>query len=157
MCSYFEWRLNAELSALKEFESTVWKDFKRPGPYPAHYTLPAPSLRPFAHPKLRTSNIPTAIPSFGPRAPLSPPSATSLILSENPRSSHRSSTTPPQRMYHSFPFECTIPANSMSPATPPNYYVHLQESSPIPVRPKARTSIVTKDTPPKKTSSTDQH
>ena len=41
-------------------ESMVWKDFKGPGPYPAHYTLPATSLEPFAHLKPSTSNIDTS-------------------------------------------------------------------------------------------------
>ena len=43
MCSYLEWQLNVEPSALKEFESMVRKDFKGPGSYLAHYTLPDPS------------------------------------------------------------------------------------------------------------------
>ena len=127
MCSYLEWQLNVELSALKEFESMVRKDFKGPGPYPAHYTLPAPSSGPFAHLKPSTSNIPTAIPSFGPGAPPSPPSAASTIPSE--KSSRRLSVesyptptdvlqlpTPPSS--HS---NVPSPANSMSPTTPPNY------------------------------------
>ena len=127
MCSYLEWQLNVKPSALQEFESMVWKDFKGPGPYPAHYTLPAPSSGPFAHPKPSTSNIPTTIPSFEPGAPPSPPSAASTIPSE--KSSRRSSVesyptptdgpqppTPPAS--HS---NITSPANSMSPVTPPNY------------------------------------
>ena len=192
MCSYLEWQLNVEPSALKEFESMVRKDFKGPGPYPAHYTLPAPSSGPFAHPKPSTSNIPTAIPSFGPGAPPSPPSATSSIPSE--KSSRRSSVesyptptdvpqlpTPPSS--HS---NVPSPANSMSPATPPNYegdsakivssatsntmqipgdnvsppyhHVHARKSSsPIPVHPKTQTSIDTKHTSPKKMSSAHQH
>jgi len=88
---------------------------------------PQCSSGPFAHPKLSTSNIPTAIPSFGPGAPPSPTSATSSIPSE--KSSRRSSVdlyptptdapqlpTPPAS--HS---NVPSPANSMSPATPPNY------------------------------------
>ena len=35
MCSYLEWQLNVEPSALKEFESMVRRDFKGPGPHPA--------------------------------------------------------------------------------------------------------------------------
>ena len=42
MCSYLEWQLNLKLSVLKEFESMVQRDFKGLGPYPTHYTLPAP-------------------------------------------------------------------------------------------------------------------
>ena len=105
----------------------VRKDFKGPGPYPAHYTLPAPSSGPFAHPKPSTNNIPTAIPSFGPGAPPSPPSTTSPVPPE--KSTRRSSVgtypaqmdppllpTPPSS--HS---NIPSPANSMSPVTPPNY------------------------------------
>ena len=82
MRSHLEWQLNVEPSALKEFESTVCKDFKGLGPYLAHYTLPAPSSGPFAHPKPNTNNIPTAIPSFGLGAPPSPPSTTFPISPE---------------------------------------------------------------------------
>jgi len=81
----------------------------------------------FAHPKPSTSNIPTAIPSFGPGAPPSPPSTTTPTLTDKP--SRRSSvdsyptpTDPPQLptppAYHS---NVPSPANSMSPVTPPNY------------------------------------
>ena len=55
--------LNLEPSALKEFKSIVRRDFKGPGSYPAHYNIPTPTSGPFVHPKLSTSNIPTAIPS----------------------------------------------------------------------------------------------
>jgi hypothetical protein len=191
MCSYLEWQLNVEPSALKEFESMVRKDFKGPGPYPAHYTLPAPSSGPFAHPKPSTNNIPTAIPSFGPGAPASPPSTASSIPQE--KSSRRSSvdsyavtTDPPQLptppASHS---NIPSPANSMSPATPPNYegdsakivssagsntmqipggnisppyhHVHARKSSsPIPAHTKTH-SIDTKHTSPKKISSIHHH
>lgn len=126
MCSYLEWQLNVEPSALKEFESMVRRDFKGPGPYPAHYTLPAPSSGPFAHPKPSTNNNPTAIPSFGP-APPSPPSTASSIPHD--KSSRRSSVDPypaqtdgpqlptPPSTHSGVP----SPANSMSPVTPPNY------------------------------------
>ena len=87
--SYFEWQLNVEPIALKEFESIVWKDFKGTGPYLAHCTLPAPSSGPFAHPKPSTNKTPTAIPSFGPGAPAYPPSTSSCFPSE--KSSRRSS------------------------------------------------------------------
>ena len=46
MCSYLEWQLNVGLIALKEFESTTWRDFNGPGPS-GHYTLPVPSSGPF--------------------------------------------------------------------------------------------------------------
>ena len=61
----------------------VKRDVKGLGPCPAHYALPgAPSPGPFAHPKPSTSNILAALPSFGPGAPPSPPSAITLIPSE---------------------------------------------------------------------------
>ena len=41
MCSYLEWQLNIEPSALKEFEQKVRRDFKGHGPYPT-YVLPSP-------------------------------------------------------------------------------------------------------------------
>jgi hypothetical protein len=127
MCSYLEWQLNVEPGALKEFEAMVRRDYKGPGPYPSHYTLPAPSSGPFAHPKPSTSNIPTAIPSFGPGAPPSPPSNNAPVPPE--KSSRRSSVDPyqtsadvpqlptPPASHSNVP----SPANSMSPVTPPNY------------------------------------
>ena len=80
--------------------------------YLAHYTLPVPSSGPFVHLKLRTSNIATAIPSFG-GTPPSPPRITdssqeifaTLLVKFYP--------TPPSS--HS---NIPSPANSMSPATP---------------------------------------
>ena len=45
MCSYLEWQLNIEPSALKEFEQKVRRDFKGFGPYPT-YVLPSPSGSP---------------------------------------------------------------------------------------------------------------
>jgi hypothetical protein len=125
MCSYLEWQLNVEPTALKDFESMVRRDFKGPGPYPSQYTLPAPSSGPFAHPKPSTNNNPTAIPSFGPGAPPSPPSTTSSTPERSRRSSSDSNPaqqgppqlpTPPSS--HS---NIPSPANSMSPVTPPNY------------------------------------
>ena len=124
MCSYLKWQLNVEPSALKEFETIVWRDSRVR--YPAHYTLPAPSSGLFAHPKPSTSNIPTAIPSFGPGAPPSPPSTATPTPTDKP--SRRSSvdsfpipTDPPQPPIppasHS-----NVPslANSMSPSPLPN-------------------------------------
>ena len=126
MCSHLKWQLDAEPGALKEFEFIVGRDFKGPSPYPAHYTLPAPSSGPFAHPKPSTSNISTAIPSFGPGALPSPPSSNTPIPPE--KSLRRSSADPyptstdvpqlptPPASHLNVPF----PANPMSPATPPN-------------------------------------
>ncbi|EKM58854.1 uncharacterized protein PHACADRAFT_191173 [Phanerochaete carnosa HHB-10118-sp] len=36
MCSYLEWQLNVEPTALIEFQEKVKRDFKGPGPYPTH-------------------------------------------------------------------------------------------------------------------------
>jgi len=76
---------------------------------------------------LQRLKTPTAISSFGPGAPPSPPSATSSIPSENSsrQSSVKSYPTPtdvpqlptPPSSHSNVP----SPANSMSPATPPNY------------------------------------
>ena len=126
MCSYLEWQLNVEPNALKEFEAMVRRDFKGPGPYPAHYTLPAPTSGPFAHPKPSTNNIPTAILSFGPGAPPSPPLTTSPVPTD--KSSRRSSADAyPVPVESQFPTppasrsNVPSPVDSMSPATPPNY------------------------------------
>jgi hypothetical protein len=107
----------------QEFVMMVRQDFKGTAPYPAHYALPAPSSGPFVHPRPSTNYTPTAIPSFGPGAPPSPPSATSSIPSEKP--SRRSSADPypapadhnhlPTPLLHS---DLSSPTNSMSPVTP---------------------------------------
>ena len=60
MCSYLEWQLDIEPGAFIEFEYMLQWDFKGPGPHPAH------SLGPLARLKRSTSNMPTAIQSFGP-------------------------------------------------------------------------------------------
>ena len=66
MCLYLEWQLNVKPSTLKVFDLMVWKHF-RLGLYPAHYSLPAPSLESFTYLKPRTTNILAAIPCFSPR------------------------------------------------------------------------------------------
>ena len=66
MCSYLEWQLNVDPSALKEFKAMVHRDSKGPGPYPSSYSLPAPASGLFAHPKPSTNPIVTTIPSFSP-------------------------------------------------------------------------------------------
>ena len=113
-----------EPSTLKEFESMVWKDFKGPGPYPAHYMLPVPSLGPFVHLKPSTSNIPTTIPSLGPGAPPSLPSAAPSIPSEKSSrwSLVESYSTPTNVLQLPTPpslhLNVPSPANSMSPHDP---------------------------------------
>lgn len=127
MCSYLEWQLNVEPSVLVELESMVQRDFKGPGPYPAHYTLPAPSSGPLTHPKPSTSNMPTAIPSFGSSAPPSPPSVTftvppekllrRLLVESYPTPKDIPQLPTPPSSYSNVP----SPENSMSPVPPPNY------------------------------------
>ena len=126
VCSYLVGQLNVEPSALEDFETMVRRDFEGPGPHPAHYTLSTSPSDPFAHPKLSTNNIPTAIPSFGPGALPSPPSTTSSVPTD--KSPRRSSAdvypvpvesqllTPPASRSN-----VPSPVDSMSPAAPPNY------------------------------------
>ena len=92
MSSYLEWQLNVQPSARNESESMVRKDFNGLGPYPVLHTLPAPTSRPFAHPKPSTNNIPTTIPSPGPGAPPSPQSVASSTPLQ--KSSQQSSVEP---------------------------------------------------------------
>jgi hypothetical protein len=125
MCSYLEWQLNVEPTALKDFESMIRRDFKGPaGPYPTYIApLPAPPSGPFAHPKPSTSNIPTAIPSFGPGAPPSPPTTTSSSVPPEKRRSSADSYPAPADHTHlptppSLHSDVSSPANSVSPVTP---------------------------------------
>jgi hypothetical protein len=126
--SYLEPQLSVESNTPKEFETMVQKDFKGPGPYPAHSDLPVPSSGPFAHPKPSTSNIPTATPSLGPGAPPCPPSTTSSVPPErSPRrslvGSYPTPTDVPQLPTPpSSHLSVPSPANSMSSgSTLPNY------------------------------------
>jgi hypothetical protein len=135
MCSYLEWQLNVDPSALKEFEAMVRRDFKGPGPYPSSYSLPAPASGPFAHPKLSTNLIGTAIPSFGPisqHPPSSSPPKSSVLSKTSPhparptlsrQSSGDTYPSPPGSppTPASSPSTSVSPAASISPVTPPNY------------------------------------
>ena len=58
MCSYLEWQLNIEPSALKEFEQKVRRDFKGFGPYPTNL-LPLP---------LRATSLMPSVMSYQPGA-----------------------------------------------------------------------------------------
>jgi len=169
------------------FASNVICNDTDSGSYPAQCTLPAPSSGPFAHPKPSTNNILTAIPSFGPGTPPSPPSTTSSVPTN--KSSRRSSAVPESQLPTPPSSHSNVPSpvDSMSPATPPNYegdtakivssagsnlmqisgdnisppYHHhhtRKSSSPIPAHPKSQTQTLdTKHTSPKKTSSAHQH
>ena len=63
-------------NTLKEFETTVRRDFEGPGPYSAHYTLPAPSSGLFAHSKPSDGAVyPDCWPRFYSNTPSSIPKA----------------------------------------------------------------------------------
>ncbi|KAH9942195.1 uncharacterized protein BXZ73DRAFT_97614 [Epithele typhae] len=81
MCSYLEWQLNIEPSALKEFEHKVRRDFKGFGPYPT-YVLPSPapspmpSTTPYTAPSAPApvfTNKTQQPPSTSPSKPIPPP------------------------------------------------------------------------------------
>ncbi|KAI0368959.1 cyclin-like protein [Pilatotrama ljubarskyi] len=85
MCSYLEWQLNIDPSALQEFEQKVRRDFKGPGPYPTYVvSSPAPSPVPSTTPYAAQANggnapppsfttRPTQAPSTSPPKPIPPP------------------------------------------------------------------------------------
>ena len=115
MCSYLEWQLNVESSALKEFEQKVTRGFKGPGPYPS-YLMPSPAPSPMSSTTPYAADAPIPAPSFVTgRAPstsppkpappersyISPPP--SPTMPDTPAASHSAST---------------FPASSVSPPTP---------------------------------------
>lgn len=121
MCSYLEWQLNVEPTALKEFEERVRKDFKGPGPYP-NYVLPSPAPSPMPSTTPYAVGAPTPAPSF----------VTGRAPSTSPPKPVPRSTAPPENNYitpPSSPSTCdtpeathsasTSPASSISPPTPP--------------------------------------
>lgn len=129
MCSYLEWQLNVEPSALAEFEQRVKRDFKGPGPYPT-YALPspAPSPMPSTTPYTNAQPAPTFVTGRGPStsppkpAPRPPPTTNSSvppapqpeIVYLTPPSSPGTPPTPEASHSNS-----TSPASSVSPPTPP--------------------------------------
>ena len=136
MCSYLEWQLNIEPSALKEFEQKVRRDFKGFGPYPT-YVLPspAPSPMPSTTPYQPGASAPTPVfasksqqaPSTSPPKPIPPPvpvhagAPPSSGYSTQSSSPHTPGTpdTPESSMSTS-----TSPASSAPPSTPPGYEDH---------------------------------
>lgn len=118
MCSYLEWQLNIEPSALREFEVKVRRDFKGTGPYPI-YNLPSPAPTPvpsttpygpstqtqpsFAKPASPPKPIPPLVHAIPPNTPayLTPPDSPGTP--DTPEASHSTSTSP---------------ASSASPPTP---------------------------------------
>ncbi|KAI0918996.1 hypothetical protein AcV5_002028 [Taiwanofungus camphoratus] len=129
MCSYLEWQLNIEPSALKEFEQKVRRDFKGAGPYPT-YVLPSPAPSPMPSTTPYTTGTATT-PSFAshpshptstsPPKPVPPP-----VPAAHPSSAYLTPpTTPdtpgtPEASYST----STSPASSASPPTPPGYVDH---------------------------------
>ena len=122
MCSHLERQLNVEPTALLDPQDSA-------GPRSERLPLPVPSSGLFTHPKPTINAHSTAVPSFGPSAPPSPPSTGSAIPSE--RSSRRSSADPypgptdnthlPTPLLHS---DASSVSNSMSPLTQPDPTSH---------------------------------
>ncbi|KAI0696657.1 hypothetical protein C8T65DRAFT_710530 [Cerioporus squamosus] len=134
MCSYLEWQLNIEPSALKEFEQKVRRDFKGLGPYPT-YVLPspAPSPMPSTTPYNAQTGGSAPAPSFAARSqqppstsppkPIPPPvpvhaGAPPYSASSSP-STPETPDTPESSMSTS-----TSPASSAPPSTPLGYEDH---------------------------------
>ncbi|KAI0753096.1 hypothetical protein C8Q80DRAFT_1096589 [Daedaleopsis nitida] len=134
MCSYLEWQLNIEPSALKEFEQKVRRDFKGLGPYPT-YVLPspAPSPMPSTTPYTAPSNGIAPTPSFAARSqhppstsppkPIPPP--VPVHAGAPPYSATSSPSTPdtPDTPESSMSTS-TSPASSAPPSTPLGYEDH---------------------------------
>ncbi|EKM53413.1 uncharacterized protein PHACADRAFT_259782 [Phanerochaete carnosa HHB-10118-sp] len=129
MCSYLEWQLNVEPTALVEFQEKVKRDFKGPGPYPTYAApSPAPSPMPSTTPYMGTARTPSFVsgraPSTSPPKPTPrppPPMDSSVPLAPQtavayltPPSSPGTPSTP--EASHS---TSTSPASSVSPPTPP--------------------------------------
>ncbi|OCH86080.1 hypothetical protein OBBRIDRAFT_738657 [Obba rivulosa] len=123
MCSYLEWQLNIEPSALKEFEAKVRRDFKGPGPYPT-YVLPSPAPTPVPSTTPYSSTGAATTPSFAARPTTSPPKPVPRAVPVG--SSHPAYVSPPMspempdtpEASHS---TSTSPASSASPRTPGGY------------------------------------
>ena len=101
----------------------VQRDFQGLGPHPTHYNIPTPTLGPFTHSKLSTSNIPTTIPSFSPGEPPSLLSTTPLmppreVIVKVVGKSYPTPTDPPQLPTPpASRSNASFPANLMSPVT----------------------------------------
>lgn len=77
MCSYLQWQLNIDPSALTEFEQKVRRDFRGSGPYPT-YILASPAPSP----------VPSTTPYPQANASAPPPSFTTRVM-------NTPSTSPP--------------------------------------------------------------
>ncbi|KAH9944766.1 hypothetical protein B0H21DRAFT_745724 [Amylocystis lapponica] len=155
MCSYLEWQLNIEPSALKEFEAKVRRDFKGMGPYPT-YVLPSPAPTPVPSTTPYALTGPASPPSFATKQSTSPPKPTSPPVSSThlppsyitPPSSPDTPDTPESS--HS---TSTSPASSAPPPTPPGYddytarIVHSGNDMPISIDP-VPTSVSLSHKPP---------
>ncbi|GJE91416.1 hypothetical protein PsYK624_075660 [Phanerochaete sordida] len=131
MCSYLEWQLNVEPTTLAEFEKSVRRDFKGPGPYPT-YAIPSPAPSPmpsttpyttaappppptFVTGRAPSTSPPKAVPRPTPRVEGSvPPAPQAPNLYLTPPSSPGTPATPEASHSNS-----TSPASSVSPPTPP--------------------------------------
>ncbi|KAI0753090.1 hypothetical protein C8Q80DRAFT_1249383 [Daedaleopsis nitida] len=135
MCSYLEWQLNIESSALKEFEQKVRRDFKGIGPYPT-YALPspAPSPMPSTTPYTAPSNGTVPAPSFAARSqhppstsppkPIPPP--VTVHAGAPPYSATSSPSTPDTLdTPESSTSTSTSPTSSAPPSTPFGYHDHV--------------------------------
>ncbi|KAH8087822.1 cyclin-like protein [Cristinia sonorae] len=125
MCSYLEWQLNVEPTALKDFEIQVRRDFKGSGPYPTYQVpSPAPSPMPSTTPYNKPAQLhpPSFVTGSGPSK--SPPEPASSPMHTSP--THYAPLTPPMspsspdtpEAYHS---TSTSPASTVSPPTPPGH------------------------------------
>ncbi|KAI0741157.1 hypothetical protein C8Q76DRAFT_608779 [Earliella scabrosa] len=141
MCSYLEWQLNIEPSALKEFEQKVRRDFKGLGPYPT-YVLPspAPSPMPSTTPyTAQTGGAAAPTPSFAARSqqppstsppkPIPPPvpvhaGAPPYTASSSSSSSSSPNTPDTPDTPESSMSTSTSPASSVPPSTPLGYEDH---------------------------------
>ena len=121
VCSYLEWQLNVELTALQDFGTMIGKGFGDSGPYLALYALPAPSPGSPTHPGPRVNSIQVATPSFRPNAAPFPPSTTSSIRLGERGSSISSYPAQTNGTYLPTPpvlHSDVSPCNLMSPVTP---------------------------------------
>lgn len=126
MCSYLEWQLNIDPSALTEFEQKVRRDFKGSGPYPTYILAspapsPVPSTTPYtpanasAPPPSFTTRV-TNAPSTSPPKPIPPPVP---VHAGNPYGHGHGHHAPHPPARASAPNTPDTPESSMSTSTSP--------------------------------------